>query len=67
MALLEPRLESVRRPVTLADLPGYRAAFVTNSRSLAPVTSIDEVVFPVDEELMGRVYAAYDGVEWDEL
>ncbi|MGW1934666.1 aminotransferase class IV [Streptomyces sp. NPDC001919] len=67
MALLEPRLESVRRPVTLADLPGYRAAFVTNSRSLAPVASIDEVAFPGDEELMARVYAAYDAVEWDEL
>ncbi|WP_395360492.1 aminotransferase class IV [Streptomyces sp. YH02] len=67
MALLEPRLESVRRPVTLADLSGYRAAFVTNSRSIAPVTAIDEVTFAVDEELMERVYSAYDSVEWDEL
>ncbi|MFB7539350.1 aminotransferase class IV [Streptomyces zaomyceticus] len=67
MALLAPRLGSVRRPVTLADLSGYRAAFVTNSRSIAPVTSIDEVAFAVDEELMGRVYTAYDSVEWDEL
>ncbi|MCX4980763.1 aminotransferase class IV [Streptomyces sp. NBC_00572] len=67
MSLLEPRLESVRRPVTLADLSGYRAAFVTNSRSIAPVTAIDEVAFAVDEELMRRVYSAYDSVEWDEL
>ncbi|MFF5917418.1 aminotransferase class IV [Streptomyces flavochromogenes] len=67
MTLLEPRLESVRRPVTLADLAGYRAAFVTNSRSIAAVTAIDEVTFAVDEELMGRVYSAYDSVEWDEL
>ncbi|MFH9722008.1 aminotransferase class IV [Streptomyces sp. NPDC017254] len=67
MALLAPRLESVRRPVTLADLSGYRAAFVTNSRSIAPVTAIDEVAFEVDEELMGRVYSAYDSAEWDEL
>ncbi|MDV9190123.1 aminotransferase class IV [Streptomyces sp. SR27] len=67
MALLAPRLGSVRRPVTLADLPGYRAALVTNSRGIAPVTAIDEVAFAVDEELMGRVYAAYDAVERDEL
>jgi branched-subunit amino acid aminotransferase/4-amino-4-deoxychorismate lyase len=67
MALLEPRLPSVRRPVTLADLPGYRAAFVSNSRTIAPVTAIDEVEFAVDEELMGRVFAAYDSVEWDRL
>ncbi|MER7946959.1 aminotransferase class IV [Streptomyces sp. NPDC096079] len=67
MSLLEPRLESVRRPVTLADLPGYRAAFVTNSRTIAPVTAIDEVEFEVDEELMGRVFAAYEAVEGDEI
>ncbi|MDX2558727.1 aminotransferase class IV [Streptomyces sp. TX20-6-3] len=67
MALLEPRLPSVRRPVTVADLSGYRAALVTNSRSIAAVTAIDEVTFTVDEELMERVYSAYDSVEWDEL
>ncbi|MER5306538.1 aminotransferase class IV [Streptomyces sp. NPDC002773] len=67
MVLLETRLESVRRPVTLADLSGYRAALVTNSRSIAPVTAIGEVAFAVDEELMGRVYAAYDSVEPDAL
>ncbi|MER5204033.1 aminotransferase class IV [Streptomyces sp. NPDC002825] len=67
MALLEPRLPSVRRPVTLADLPGFRAAFVTNSRTIAPVTAIDETAFAVDEELMGRVWAAYESVERERL
>ncbi|WP_225803576.1 aminotransferase class IV [Streptomyces sp. NK15101] len=67
MALLEQRLESVRRPVTLADLPGFRAAFVTNSRTIAPVTGIDELAFTVDEELMGRVYSAYESVTADAL
>ncbi|MFE5947977.1 aminotransferase class IV [Streptomyces sp. NPDC056480] len=67
MALLEPRLPSARRPVTLADLSGYRAALVTNSRSIAAVTAIDEVTFAVDEGLMERVHSAYDSVEWDEL
>ncbi|WP_052499080.1 aminotransferase class IV [Streptomyces vietnamensis] len=67
MALLEPRLPSVRRPVTLADLPGFRAAFVTNSRTIAPVTAIDETTFAVDEELIGRVFAAYDSVTPEEI
>ncbi|WP_017239202.1 aminotransferase class IV [Streptomyces sp. SS] len=67
MALLEPLLGSVRRPVTLADLPGYRAAFVTNSRTIAPVSAIDETVFAVDEDLMKRVYAAYASVEGEAL
>ncbi|MFF1505885.1 aminotransferase class IV [Streptomyces sp. NPDC058326] len=67
MTLLTARLASVRRPVTLADLSGYRAALVTNSRTIAPVTSIDEVTFAMDEELMERVRSAYEAVEWDEL
>ncbi|MFE6228054.1 aminotransferase class IV [Streptomyces sp. NPDC057854] len=59
MALLEPRLPSVRRPVTLAELPGFRAAFTANSRTIAPVTGVDGVTYPVDEALMARVFAAY--------
>ncbi|MFF4171919.1 aminotransferase class IV [Streptomyces sp. NPDC001744] len=67
MALLEPRLESVRRPVTLAGLRDHRAAFVTSARTIAPVTAIDGVTFAVDEELMGRVYAAYGSVPPEEV
>lgn len=67
MALLEPRLESVRRRVTLADLEGFSAAFVTNSRGIAPVTGIDDAGFAVDEELMERVRTAYESVPWEEL
>ncbi|MGW4721636.1 aminotransferase class IV [Streptomyces sp. NPDC004291] len=67
MALLEPHLGSVRRPVLLADLPRYRAAFTTSSRTIAPVTAVDGVAFAVDEELMERVRAAYDGVPPEEL
>ncbi|MGW0117000.1 aminotransferase class IV [Streptomyces sp. NPDC003327] len=62
MALLEPLLPSAHRPVTLADLPSYRAALVTSARGIAPVTAIDGVGYAVDEELMARVHAAYAGV-----
>ncbi|MEV8361557.1 aminotransferase class IV family protein [Streptomyces niveus] len=65
MALLEPRLPSVRRPVTPADLPSYASAFLTNSQGIAPVDRIDDVRFTVDPELMGTVKAAYESVEWD--
>ncbi|MFE8937306.1 aminotransferase class IV [Streptomyces sp. NPDC007872] len=67
MALLEPLLGSVRRPVLLSDLPRYRAAFVTNSRTIAPVTAIDGTAFAVDGELMGRVHAAYGSVPPEEV
>jgi branched-subunit amino acid aminotransferase/4-amino-4-deoxychorismate lyase len=67
MALLEPRLPSVRRQVTLANLREFRAAFVTNSRGIAPVERIDDVRFEVDRELMERVYGAYASVPWDEM
>ncbi|GAA3921843.1 aminotransferase class IV family protein [Streptomyces gulbargensis] len=63
MALLLTRLPSVRRPVTLDGLSGFRAALVTNSRTIAPVAAVDQVRFPVDEELMERVHAAYRAVE----
>ncbi|GAA2226926.1 aminotransferase class IV family protein [Streptomyces amakusaensis] len=66
-ALLEPLLPSVRRRVTLAGLGGYRAAFVTNSRGISPVASVDAVEYDVDEALMASVTSAYDSVPWDEI
>ncbi|MQS35173.1 aminotransferase class IV [Streptomyces katsurahamanus] len=65
MALLEPLLPSVRRRTALADLPGFRAAFITNARGFAPVDRIDDIEFTVDAALMNTVAAAYDGLEWD--
>ncbi|MEV6796696.1 aminotransferase class IV family protein [Streptomyces sp. NPDC051320] len=67
MALVEPLLPSVRRRVTLNDLPSYRAAFVTNSQGTAPVHRIDDTEFAVDAELMKTVAGVYDAVPWDEI
>jgi branched-subunit amino acid aminotransferase/4-amino-4-deoxychorismate lyase len=67
MALLEPRLPSVRRRVTLDGLDAYRAAFVTNSQGIAPVRRIDATEFAVDETLMKTVSEAYASTPWDEL
>lgn len=65
MALLEEGLAlagapSVRRPVTLDGLGAFRAAFVTNSRGIAPVHRIDDRAFPVDAELMELLEKVYE-------
>ncbi|WP_327350628.1 aminotransferase class IV [Streptomyces sp. NBC_01304] len=70
--LLEPRLAEAGLParraqVTLGDLSRYRAAFLTNSRGIAPVSGIDEVAFGVDEKLMQTLGEVYEGVPWDEI
>ncbi len=71
-AILEERLagyglESVHREVTLAGLDAYSAAFVTNSRGIAPVGRIDEREFAVDAELMKRVWRAFEETPWDAI
>ncbi|WP_189847711.1 aminotransferase class IV [Streptomyces omiyaensis] len=67
MALLAPRLPSAHRAVGLAELPSFRAAFTANARTIAPVTGIDGVTYPVDEELMARVAGTYAGVPGEEI
>ncbi|WP_069860628.1 aminotransferase class IV family protein [Streptomyces malaysiensis] len=67
MALLEPRLPSTHRHITLADLSSYRSAFLTNSQGFAPVRRIDEVEYTVDAGLMRQVGEVYDAVAWDAI
>ncbi|MEV6047111.1 aminotransferase class IV [Streptomyces xanthochromogenes] len=69
-AVLEERLPaygltSVHREVTLDGLDAYSAAFVTNSRGIAPVGRVDEREFAVDAELMKRVWRAFEEAPWD--
>ncbi|MFE5794754.1 aminotransferase class IV [Streptomyces sp. NPDC056503] len=67
MELLTRRLPSRHRPVTLEELPRFRAALVTNSRGIAAVTAVDGVTYEVDEELMERVRGAYAAVPGEEI
>jgi branched-subunit amino acid aminotransferase/4-amino-4-deoxychorismate lyase len=56
----------VRRAVVrLADVPGYRAAFVANARGIAPVAQIDAVPLPVDDDLMKTLTEAFESTPWD--
>ncbi|WP_030793986.1 aminotransferase class IV [Streptomyces sp. NRRL S-920] len=70
MRLIEARLPAAglptsHAPVTLADLPSYSAAFVTNAWGVSPVRRIDDVTYDVDEKLMATVAGVYEAVPWD--
>jgi branched-subunit amino acid aminotransferase/4-amino-4-deoxychorismate lyase len=67
MQLLAPRLPSRRARVTLADLPSYRAAFVSNSIGVAAVRRIDDVDYGVDADLMRMLSAAEASIPWDPI
>lgn len=59
MQIIEAGTSTRRRPVRLADLRAYDGAFVANSRGVAPVVAIDDVVFPVDAVRLAAVAAVY--------
>ncbi len=72
MQLLQPRLVgggllTRRAPVRLAELPSFTAAFITNSRGIAPVERIDTTVIPVSPALMKTVSEIYESVPWDPI
>ena len=43
----------------------FRAAFVTNSRGIAPVGQIDDLSLPVDGTLFATLTEAYESAGWD--
>ncbi|WP_370352624.1 aminotransferase class IV [Catenulispora sp. EB89] len=53
--------------VTLDDVATYRAAFVTNSQGVAPVSAIDGTPLAVDGDLMATLYEVYESVPWDAI
>lgn len=72
MQVLEARLAdagvgSRRAPVRLADLASFGGCVVTNARGIAPVSRIDDVALPLDEDLFKRVVAVYESAPWDEI
>ncbi|AZM53108.1 class IV aminotransferase [Streptomyces sp. WAC 01529] len=72
MRLIEERLPAAglptgHAPVTLADLPSYSAAFVTNAWGVSPVRRVDDVAYAVDEKLMAIVAGVYEEVPWDTI
>ncbi len=64
-AFRDTGIASRHEPVRLADLDRFRAAFITDSRGVAPVCAIDDVTLSVDDRLMEQLTGAYDTVAWD--
>lgn len=59
---------SQHRPVSLTDLGGFEAAYLTNSANAAlPVASIDELRYADRPDLRSQVLAAYESNPWDPL
>jgi branched-subunit amino acid aminotransferase/4-amino-4-deoxychorismate lyase len=54
-----------RAPLRLSDVGSFAAAFVTNSRGIAPVGQIDDLTLPAGPELMKTVTQAYESASWD--
>ncbi len=72
MQLLQPRLADIGvptryGPVHLHDVPSFSAAFVTNSRGIAPVARIDDTTLPVDLDLHRAITELYASVPWDPI
>lgn len=59
---------SEHRPVSLAEIGGFEAAYLTNSIDPAlPVASIDETTYADRPDLRSQVLAAYESNPWDRL
>ncbi|MCS7483971.1 aminotransferase class IV [Umezawaea endophytica] len=56
-----PRLAEIH----IEDLPRFDSAFLTNSRGIVPVSSIDNIDFPVDPTHLKQLADAYDSVPWE--
>jgi branched-subunit amino acid aminotransferase/4-amino-4-deoxychorismate lyase len=72
MQLLEPALAAVGSPsarahVRVRDLGSFAGVFVTNARGIASVGQVDDIVLPVNQQLMDRVAARYESVPWDSI
>ena len=72
MQLLESQLPargvpSRRTPVDVSGLRSFRAAFVTNSRGIAPVGQIDDISLPVDGALLAVLTEAHESAGWDHI
>jgi branched-subunit amino acid aminotransferase/4-amino-4-deoxychorismate lyase len=66
-ALAERGVRSRLEPVRVADLPGFRATFVTNSLGVAPVAQVDDLTLPADPDFTRDLTEAYESVPWQPI
>ncbi|GGS63143.1 aminotransferase class IV [Nonomuraea spiralis] len=56
-----------RRPLRVADLPGFDLVFLCNSHGVVAVGEVDGVPLRQDAETLARLLAFYDALPWDPL
>lgn len=66
-ALVVAAIPQQIRPVEIADLRDFRAAFACNSSGLWPLASIDDVHFAGEEVQMTRLRGLLEAVPWEPL
>ena len=65
---LEARgVEQVRRPVTVDELPAFRAAFACNANGVQPIVAIDAVDYAEAPELLRMLAGAGAHAPWEAL
>jgi hypothetical protein len=72
MQLIEPAMAgrgvpSARAHIRVGDLGSFAGVFVTNARGIAPVGQVDDLVLPVNEDLLEGLGQAYDSLPWDSI
>ncbi|MDR6840282.1 aminotransferase class IV family protein [Pseudoxanthomonas sacheonensis] len=65
--LRESGIGQVVRPVRLAELGGFQAAFASNASGVQQIASIDETEFGVDSGLAARLQKALESQAWQRL
>jgi branched-subunit amino acid aminotransferase/4-amino-4-deoxychorismate lyase len=66
-ALAEAGLPAARAHVRLGAVGSFAGAFVTNARGVAAVGQIDDIVLPINQQLMDKITASYESVPWDSI
>ncbi|MEV4537949.1 aminotransferase class IV [Asanoa sp. NPDC049518] len=67
MRLIEQHRPTTRQRITLADVEGFRGAFVANSIGHAAVGSIDETPCLPDPALLAGLDALFASVPWERI
>ena len=56
---------SQRSTIRLGDLASFRAVVLANSSGISPVGQVDDLVLPVDPEIMTTLKELYRRIPWD--
>jgi branched-subunit amino acid aminotransferase/4-amino-4-deoxychorismate lyase len=60
-------LGSQRSTVRVGDLATFRAVFLAKSSGISPVGQVDDLVLPVDPEIMTTLTELYRRIPWDPI